>query len=119
MKDKAFDLIRGKPILETDAAQLLKVIEIGTVATNVFLRRLHNFAVDLNWLPWPILPKKRWPKILFGIKRSVTLNEHERIIARETNPERKAFYEMCSRSCAEAQSSLRTHHQAAAHRLRQ
>jgi len=30
---------------------------MGTVSTNVYLRRLHNFCVDMNWLPWPLVPK--------------------------------------------------------------
>ena len=63
MRDPAFDLIRDMPILETQATHFLQVLEKGTVSTNVFLRRIHNFAVDMNWLPWPLLPKKRWPKL--------------------------------------------------------
>ncbi len=43
--------------------------EKGTACTNIFLRRLQNFAVDMSWLPWPVLPKKRWPVI--KPKRSV------------------------------------------------
>src|ERR1039457_2934456 len=95
MKDKAFDLIRDLPILETHSAQLLKVLEAGSVATNVFLRRLHNFALDMSWLPWPVLAKKQWPKVRFKEKRAVTLKEHQAIIEKELNPERRAFYEFC------------------------
>lgn len=57
MKDKAFNLIRDLPILETHSAHFLKVLEFGPVSTNVYLRRIHNFALDMNWLPWSILPK--------------------------------------------------------------
>jgi integrase len=95
MLDKAFDIIRDTPILETHSTQLLKVLETGTVATNVFLRRIHNFAIDMNWLPWPILAKRQWPKVRFKEKRAVTLKEHQAIIASEGNPERRAFYECC------------------------
>jgi hypothetical protein len=42
MKDKAFDLIRNLPILETRSAHFLKVLELGTVSTNVYLRRIHG-----------------------------------------------------------------------------
>ena len=49
--DKAFDLIRDLPLLDTRADHFLKVLRTGTVSTNVYLRRLHNFALDLNWLP--------------------------------------------------------------------
>ena len=95
MADKAFDLIRDTPILETQSVQLLKAMRAGTVATNVFLRRIHNFAVGMGWLPWPILAKKQWPKVRFKEKRAITWEEHQAIIARELNPDRRAFYECC------------------------
>src|SRR5580658_7863034 len=50
MQDMAFNIIRDLPILETHSVQFLQVLETGSVATNVFLRRLHNFALDMNWL---------------------------------------------------------------------
>jgi len=95
IRDKAFDIIRNLPVLETHAAQFLKVLEAGSVATNVFLRRIHNFALDMNWLPWPVLPKKQWPKVHYKDKRAITAQEHQAIVAAELNPERRAFYECC------------------------
>jgi integrase len=95
MKDKAFDLIRNLPILDTHSAHFLKVLELGTVSTNVYLRRIHNFALDMNWLPWSVLPKRQWPKLRFKEKRAITWEEHEKIIAAEVNPERKALYQLC------------------------
>jgi integrase len=95
MQDQAFDTIRNVPILETHAAQLLKVLGAGSVATNVFLRRIHNFALDVGWLPWPVLAKKRWPKVQFKKKRAIKLDEHQAIVGRERNPERRAFYQLC------------------------
>jgi len=94
MKDPAFDLILDRPLLETRAEHLLKVLRSGTVSTNVYLRRMHNFALDMNWLPKCVLPKKQWPKPLYKEKRAITLHEHEAIIARELNPERRAFYQL-------------------------
>src|ERR1039457_7225528 len=95
MKDKAFDLIRNLPLLETRSAHFLKVLELGTVSTNVYLRRIHNFALDMNWLAWSILPKRQWPKVKFKEKRAITWEEHQKIIAAEVNPERKALYQLC------------------------
>ena len=95
MKDKAFNVIRNWPILETQSAHFLKVLELGTVSTNVYLRRIQNFAVDMGWLPWPVLAKRQWPQVKFKEKRAITLEEHQRIIAAEVNPERKAFYQLC------------------------
>src|SRR5215831_14483066 len=47
-KDKAFDLIRKRVLIETQAEHLLEVMKNGTVSTNAYLRRVHNFAVDMN-----------------------------------------------------------------------
>jgi integrase len=73
----------------------LKALELGGVSTNVYLRRIHNFALDMNWLPWSVLPKRQWPKVKFKEKRAITLEEHQRIIAAEVNPERKTLYQLC------------------------
>jgi integrase len=95
IRDKAFDSIRDLALLETQAEHLLRVLEKGTVSTNVHLRKLHNFCMDMNWLPWPVIPKKQWPKIQFKEKRTITLAEHEAIIAREGNRERRDYYKLC------------------------
>jgi hypothetical protein len=94
IKDKAFDSLRNLVVLETQAEHFLKVLENGSISTNIYLRRIHNFALDMNWLPWPVLPKRRWPAIKFKEKRGITLAEHLAIVARELNPERKAFYQL-------------------------
>ena len=94
IKDRAFDSIRSRPLLETTAEDFLKVLNKGTVSTNVFLRRVHNFALDLAWLPVAVLPKRQWPQVRHKEHRAITLKEHQQILAREFNPERKAFYEL-------------------------
>jgi integrase len=94
IKDKAFDSIRNLVVLETQAEHFMKVLESGSVSTNIYLRRVSNFALDMNWLPWPVLPKKRWPAFKFKEKRGITLKEHQAIVARELNPERRAFYQL-------------------------
>ena len=94
-RDKAFAPLLPRVIIETPGELLLKVLQTGTVSTNVFLRRLHNFCVDMNWLPWPLIPKRQWPVVKFKEKRAITLEEHQKIIAAEVNPERKALYQLC------------------------
>ena len=94
-RDNAFVQLLPRIIIETPGELLLKVLQCGTVSTNVFLRRLHNFCVDMNWLPWPLIPKRQWPIVRFKEKRAVTLEEHQRIIAAEVNPERKTLYQLC------------------------
>src|SRR5512133_2692260 len=93
-KDAALKALWKLRVVETRADQLLSMMKKGTISTNVYLRRLHNFAIDMNWLPWPILAKKLWPKVVYGEKRGITREEHEKIIARETNPERRDYYEV-------------------------
>lgn len=95
IKDKAFDQIRFLALIKTQAEHLLDAMHKGSVSTNVFLRRIHNFALDMSWLPRPVIPKRQWPAVQFKEKRAITLEEHQAIIAREKNPERKRFYELC------------------------
>jgi len=92
--DKALEVIRRLPILETRPEHFLRVLELGTVATNVYLRRLHNFALAVTWLPWPVLNKQQWPRVRYKEKRGITAEEHRAVVAAERNPERKAFFEL-------------------------
>jgi integrase len=94
-KDKAFTPLLHRVIIETPGELLLQVMQAGTVSTNVYLRRLHNFCADMNWLPWSLIPKRQWPAVTFKAKRAITLEEHHQIIAAEVNPERKALYQLC------------------------
>ncbi|MEI8292104.1 MAG: tyrosine-type recombinase/integrase [Verrucomicrobiota bacterium] len=95
IKDPALATLLPQIIIETKGEALLHAMKIGTVSTNVFLRRLHNFCVDMNWLPWPLIPKRQWPAVKYKEKRSVTLEEHQKIIDAEVNPERKRLYQLC------------------------
>ena len=93
-KDKALAPLLPRTIVDTPGELLLKAIQIGTVSTNVYLRRLHNFCLDMNWLAWPLVPKRQWPDVRFGDKRAITWEEHCKIVDREKNPERKGFYQL-------------------------
>ena len=94
-KDPAIVLLLDRPLLETRAEHLFQALEAGTVSTNVFLRRLHNFALNVGWLPWPIIHKLEWPAVRYREKRAITLAEHQAVLSAETNPLRRAFYELC------------------------
>jgi hypothetical protein len=94
-KNRAFDPLRNLALVKTQAEDIFKAIDSGTVSTNVYLRRIHNFALDMNWLLGPVVVRRHWPKIKFREKRAITLEEHGRIVEREGNPERRAFYELC------------------------
>ena len=73
--EKPFDLIRNRPLIESRAEHFLQVLNTGTVSTNIFLRRMHNFALDMNWLLAPVIHRRKWPEIRFGQKRAITLEE--------------------------------------------
>lgn len=91
---KPFDLIRHKMIVETTGDDLRAVLQAGKSATNNYLHRLHNLAVGLGWLPWPIIPPKLWPKVTPKEKRGITADEHNRILAAEGSSERRQYYRM-------------------------
>ena len=70
VKETALDSLRQLPLLQTRAEHLLQVLERETVSTNMFLRRLHSFALTLDWLPWPVLGYRQWlPHPLQGTTR--------------------------------------------------
>jgi hypothetical protein len=61
IKDSAFDSIRDRKLLETTSDHFLRALQAGTVSTNVYLRRFHNYAIGMHWLPWPVLLRLHWP----------------------------------------------------------
>lgn len=94
VRSKAFDPIRNLVVLETRGEHFLRVLEPAGVSINSYLRRIHSFALDMDWIPWPVLPKKRWPAIKYKTRRAVTWDEHQKILAGEANPEWHAFYQL-------------------------
>jgi integrase len=93
-RSKAYNPIRSKPLVQTTGEDLLVIIHANGNCVAHYLRRLHNLALDLGWLPWPILAKRAWPKIRSQSKRAITAEEHSAVIASEKNPERRAYYEL-------------------------
>jgi integrase len=80
--------------VQTTGEDLLVVIHANGNSVAHYLRRLRNLALDLGWLPWPILAKRAWPKIRSQSKRAITAEEHGVVIASEKNTERRAYYEL-------------------------
>lgn len=93
-RSKAYEPIRNKPLVQTTGEDLIAMIHANGNCVAHYLRRLHNLALDLGWLPWPILAKRAWPKIRSQRKRAITAEEHATIILSEKNPERRAYYEL-------------------------
>lgn len=94
LRSHAYDHIRDKPLAETKAEDFLKICHRSGNSIAHYLRRVHNLALNLGWLAWPILHKAAWPKIRSVSKRAITAEEHAAIIASEKNPERRAYYEL-------------------------
>ena len=82
MRDKSFDLIREKRLIDTTAEHFFSVLKSGGI------------SMAMHWLPWPILPKPQWPAVKHKDRRAITLEEHRKIIDREYNPEIRAYYQL-------------------------
>ena len=95
IKDKNFDCIRNLVVCETRPEHFDRVLADGKVSSNVYLRRIHNHALGMEWLPAKsVIPRLQWPKPVFKTKRAITAEEHAAIILREKNSERRNFYEL-------------------------
>jgi len=94
IKDKNFDCIRKLRVAETRPEHFDRALADGKVSSNVYLRRIHNHALGMEWLLKSVIPRLQWPKPVFKSKRAITAEEHAAIVARELNPERRDFYEL-------------------------
>lgn len=90
----AFNPLRGQPILESTAEDFLRLMKERGPSLIHYLRRLHNLALNLGWLLWPILNKASWPKPQHFGKRAITEHEYRCIIKAERNQERRQYYEL-------------------------
>jgi integrase len=93
-QDPALASLRSRRLVETTSSDFLRVLSSGGNSTNFFLRRIHNLALGLGWLPAPVLPPKMWPRTNPTLRRAISAAEHGRIQASEQNPERKLYYEL-------------------------
>ena len=94
VREAAFDPLRDRTLIETTAEDFIAVLRAGTKSTNHFLRRLHNLALGLAWLPAQVLTSKLWPTMSPAVRRGITLAEHRLIINSEKNEERRHYYEL-------------------------
>ena len=94
MKSPIFNGLRHKLLLETTAQDFLNVLASEQEFAAHFLRRLHNLALSLGWLPVPVLAPRLWPKPQPKARRGLTLAEHQRILDAEKNAERNLYYQL-------------------------
>jgi integrase len=95
-KSAPLKVLASLPIYQTEAAHILAVLDHkkAGVSTNVWLRILHNRALDLGWLLAPALHKKLWPKVKYKVRRGITADEHAKIIASEQMEDYARFFRM-------------------------
>ena len=94
IRDKNFDCIRRLHVCETRPEHFDRALADGKVSSNVYLRRIHNHALGMEWLLKSVIPRLQWPKPVFKDKRAIMAEEHAAIIEREQNTERRDFYEL-------------------------
>jgi hypothetical protein len=94
IKDKNFDCIPNLHVCETRPEHFDRTLADGKPSTNVYLRRIHNHALGMEWLLKSVIPRLQWPKFAAKDKRAITEEEHAAIIQREQNSERRDFYEL-------------------------
>jgi integrase len=94
VKTKAMLYLRNKRLVETTADDFFRVLDLGTNSTVLFLQTLHNDALGMGWIPGPILPRKRWPKVQKKVRRAVTEDEHHRLVAALADPEWKLYLQL-------------------------
>lgn len=94
VSSRHFASIREKKLLETYSGDLLGILNACPPSVNHYLRRLHNLALGLGWIPVPVLAPKLWPRPVFRDKRAITFKEHQVILGSEKNPERNLFYQL-------------------------
>ena len=90
-KSASFNALRNKRLLETTADDFFAMFKEGKVSIIHFLKRLHNFALNVGWMALPIVAPYLWPKYEVKDQRGITLDEHETILAREKHAEWKLY----------------------------
>jgi integrase len=95
-KSAPMRMLENLPIYQTEATHLLAVLEHkrAGVSTNVWLRILHNRALDLGWLLAPVMPKRAWPRVQYGARRAITADEHEKILTFEWLTDYSLFFQL-------------------------
>ncbi len=96
IKSPPFRLLANIKLIDTESSHFMEVLrhKRAGVSTNVWLRILHNRALDLGWLLAPVLVKRAWPKIRYGQKRAITAEEHEKIIVIENLDDYRLYFKL-------------------------
>jgi hypothetical protein len=95
-RSRPFAALLKLKLIDTSAEHLFAVLEHKQAgnSTHHYLRRLHNFALHLGWLLAPVMADAAWPQTQKKKFTAITAEEHEQIISREQNVERRNYYQM-------------------------
>jgi integrase len=94
MRCREFKSLQHLKLIETRSEDYLAILNNASFSVAHYLKRLHNLALGLGWITFPVLAPRLWPKIQTKPKRAITFEEHQRILAAEKNPERRSFYQL-------------------------
>lgn len=67
---------------------------LAGASTNKWLRIVHNRALDLGWLPMPVMARKAWPPFRTKRMQAIARKQHEKLIETEQDPEFRHYLEM-------------------------
>lgn len=97
VKSEPMSVLRKARLVDTTAEQMLATLchPRAGVSTNVQLRIVHNRALDLGWLLQPALSKKAWPKIKYSKRLSITVEQHQKILAITKREDFRLYLELC------------------------
>ena len=91
VRTRPMQFLRNKKLVETTADDFFHALSMGTNSTIAFLQTMHNDALGMGWIPSPILPRKRWPKMQKKLRRAITAAEHETVLAAISNAEWRLY----------------------------
>jgi integrase len=95
-KSAPLKILINLPLYQSEAVHFLAVLDHkkAGVSTNVWLRILHNRALDLGWLLSPVLKKRLWPKVKYKGRRGITAEEHAKVLASENLEDYRQFFRL-------------------------
>ncbi|HSI86576.1 MAG TPA: tyrosine-type recombinase/integrase [Candidatus Methylacidiphilales bacterium] len=95
-RSQPFARLRKVTLMDTEADHLFAVLEHKRAGNSAhhYLKRIHNYALHLGWLLSPVMADAAWPSVRKKHFQAITEEEHALIIAKETNTERRLYYEL-------------------------
>ena len=89
-------LIKDIRLAETESVHFFNVLShpLAGASTNKWLRIVHNRALDLGWLPMPVMARKAWPPFRTKRMQAIARKQHEKLIETEQDLEFRHYLEM-------------------------